>query len=81
MGVDTKLRVDQDIMDIMKEAEDKMYLDKTINRKSINAGQIRKIMETLHRRSPAEEKHSTLSAIYVKRSVKPWGCTMKKSSG
>ncbi|MHC1759470.1 MAG: diguanylate cyclase [Negativicutes bacterium] len=58
MGVDTKLRVDQDIMDIMKDAEDKMYLDKTINRKSINASQIQKIIETLHRRSPAEEKHS-----------------------
>lgn len=58
MGSGTKVNVDQDIISIMEDAEDKMYLEKTLNRKSIKANQIKKIIETLHGRSPREEIHS-----------------------
>ena len=73
MGVDAKLHADHDIMEIMKDAEDKMYLDKTVNRKSINASQIQKIIETLHQRSPAEEKHSSIVSDLCQRIGKSMG--------
>jgi len=58
MGSDTKVNVDQDITNIMEDADDKMYLEKTLNRKSIHSKQIKTIIETLHEINPREERHS-----------------------
>lgn len=58
MGSDTKLSKDQDMIIIMKNAEDNMYLEKTLNRKKINANQIKTIIDTLHGNSPRELIHS-----------------------
>lgn len=58
MGNYTKENVDQDIFSIMEDAETKMYQEKTLNQKNISSDQIKTIIETLHRNSPREEKHS-----------------------
>jgi len=40
------------------EAEEVMYYDKTLSRKTINTNQIKTIIETLHSKSSREETHS-----------------------
>jgi putative nucleotidyltransferase with HDIG domain len=44
----------------MANAENAMYKDKTLNRKTINKDIIDTIIETLHSRSPREKQHSLL---------------------
>lgn len=50
--------------DLLESAEEKMYLEKTINRKNICNNQISTIMHTLQEYSPREEHHyKTVSKI------------------
>ena len=58
LGLDTKEDTGQSINDITANAENEMYRDKTINRKSINKDIIDTIIKTLHARSPREKEHS-----------------------
>ena len=58
LGLDTKRSPDQLLDEIMASAENAMYKDKTMNRKSINKDIIDTIIETLHTKSPGEKQHS-----------------------
>lgn len=58
MGYDIKTSAGQDIEQTVKNAEEEMYKDKTLNRKTINSNLVMTIMETLHDRSPREKTHS-----------------------
>lgn len=58
LGVDTKINPDQPLNEIIANAENEMYKDKTMNRKTINQSIISTIVETLHTRSPVEMQHS-----------------------
>lgn len=58
LGSDTKVSVDQSLKEIMANAENAMYKDKTMNRKSVNRDIIDNIVETLHSRSIREKQHS-----------------------
>lgn len=58
LGSDTKVRSDQPLEKIMANAENKMYKDKTMNRKTINTDIINTIIETLHSKSSREKQHS-----------------------
>lgn len=58
LGLDTKRGPDQSLDEIMANAENAMYKDKTMNRKSINKEIINAIIETLHARNPGEKQHS-----------------------
>lgn len=58
LGADTKTSVNQSLEEIMANAENAMYRDKTLNRKSVNKDIIDTIVETLHSRSPREKQHS-----------------------
>ncbi|WP_050740516.1 HD domain-containing phosphohydrolase [Acetobacterium bakii] len=58
MGCDTKTGPGKSISDVLKNAEDAMYRDKTLNRKSINSGFIESIIATLHNGNPREVRHS-----------------------
>lgn len=58
LGLDTKRSPDQLLDEIMATAENSMYKDKTMNRKSINKDIIDTIIETLHTKNPAEKQHS-----------------------
>jgi diguanylate cyclase (GGDEF)-like protein/PAS domain S-box-containing protein/putative nucleotidyltransferase with HDIG domain len=58
LGLDTKRSPDQLLDEIMANAENAMYMDKTMNRKSINKEIIGTIIETLHTRNPKEKQHS-----------------------
>jgi len=58
LGLDTKRSPDQMLDEIMANAENAMYKDKTMNRKSINRDIIDTIIETLHTKSPREKQHS-----------------------
>ena len=58
LGLDTKRGLDQSLDEIMANAENAMYKDKTMNRKSINKEIIDAIIETLHARNPREKQHS-----------------------
>lgn len=58
MGISTKMDSNQDILDVLEDAENNMYQDKSINRKYNNSNQIKRIIETLHVNHPREEQHS-----------------------
>lgn len=58
MGFDTKTMSTQSMEEIMANAENKMYKDKVLNRKEINADIIGNIMATLHGRNKKERLHS-----------------------
>ncbi len=58
LGLDTKRGPDQSLDEIITNAEDMMYKDKTLNRKSINKEIIDTIILALHSKSPREKQHS-----------------------
>ncbi|MGE4273649.1 MAG: HD domain-containing phosphohydrolase [Desulfitobacterium sp.] len=58
LGFDTKASPDQPLEEIMANAENAMYKDKTINQKSVNKDIMDTMVETLHTRSPREKQHS-----------------------
>ncbi len=58
LGNDTKYEEDQSLEEIIANAENAMYKDKTLNRKSINKDIVDTIIETLHTRSERERMHS-----------------------
>ena len=58
MGFDTKTTQAQSMEEIMANAENKMYKDKVLNRKAINADIIGNIMTTLRGRNKKEKLHS-----------------------
>ena len=58
LGLDTKRSSDQSLDEIMANAENAMYKDKTMNRKSVNKDIIDTVIETLHTRNSREEQHS-----------------------
>lgn len=58
LGLDTKTDENRSIEEIMANAENAMYKDKTINRQTINKEIIDTIVETLHSRSLREKQHS-----------------------
>lgn len=60
LGFDTKTIMEQPLEEIIANAENDMYKDKTINRKSINKDIIDTIVETLHSKSPREKQHSVV---------------------
>lgn len=57
-GWDTKESMDQDIAKILKNAEDYMYRNKTLEIESVRSKMITTIIKTLHEKNPREEKHS-----------------------
>ncbi len=58
LGFMTKVHVEDDLEKIMEIAEDWMYKDKISNRKNISSEMIKDIIDTLHKRSDAEKRHS-----------------------
>ena len=75
MGHDTKTNMVQDIESVMKNAEERMYKEKTINQKTLNLSYINTIVETLHLDSPREKSHS----LNVSMLCKNIGYAMKLS--
>ncbi|MDD4056982.1 MAG: HD domain-containing protein, partial [Bacilli bacterium] len=58
LGCDVKENPEQSLDAVMANAENAMYKDKTLNRKTINKDIIDTIIETLHKRNPKEKRHS-----------------------
>jgi putative nucleotidyltransferase with HDIG domain len=58
LGIDTKTSIHQSLEETMANAENMMYKEKTMNRKSSNKDIINTIIETLHSRSAREKQHS-----------------------
>jgi diguanylate cyclase (GGDEF)-like protein/PAS domain S-box-containing protein len=64
LGTDTKQSPDQLLDEIITNAENAMYKDKTMNRKSINKDIVDTIIKMLHARNHREEQHSiTVSGL------------------
>lgn len=58
LGLDIKRSPDQSLDETMAYAENAMYKDKAMNRKSTNKDIIDTIIETLHTKNPREKQHS-----------------------
>lgn len=58
MGISCKTDPDQNIEQIMVDAENKMYKEKTMNRNAVKSDMIHTIIGTLHAKSPEEKRHS-----------------------
>lgn len=57
-GWDMKRNSEQDIQEVMKNAEDQMYKNKVVESKGLRGSIIKTVIRTLHEKSPREEKHS-----------------------
>ncbi|MDR3585722.1 MAG: diguanylate cyclase [Desulfosporosinus sp.] len=57
-GWETKRTADEDIMQVLKNAEDYMYKHKIIENEGQKENRINAIIHTLYEKSPREEKHS-----------------------
>lgn len=57
-GCDTKQCMDEDILKILKNAEDYMYRNKIIESDSLRGNIINMILNTLYEKNPREENHS-----------------------
>lgn len=57
-GWDTKRKNDEDILKVLKSAEDYMYKNKIIENATIRGNTINTIIKTLHEKNPREEQHS-----------------------
>ncbi len=63
----TKISPEQPIDELIANAENAMYKDKTMHRKSINKDMIDTIIDTLHARNNRERQHSiAVSALCSK---------------
>jgi diguanylate cyclase (GGDEF)-like protein/putative nucleotidyltransferase with HDIG domain len=57
-GCDTKEIIDEEIIKVLKNAEDYMYKHKVIESDSMRGNIINAILSTLHEKNPREEQHS-----------------------
>jgi len=57
-GWDTKIMGDQDILKILKSAEDNMYRNKILKNEVTRGNTINAIIKTLNEKNPREEQHS-----------------------
>ena len=57
-GCDTKYSMEEDILKTLKNAEDRMYKNKTLESERIRLSTIRTLMATLHKRYPESKQHS-----------------------
>ncbi len=58
LGCDTKISATEDISQTLKNAENEMYKDKTLNRSRVDADMLSMIIMSLYRKCPFEEQHS-----------------------
>lgn len=58
LGSDTKVSLEQSLEEIRSNAENAMYKDKVMNRRTINKDIIYTIIDTLHSKHPEEKRHS-----------------------
>jgi len=58
MGFATKSRSEEDIMEILKNADDQMYRNKIIGKKGMGTEALNAIIRTLYKKSKGEEEHS-----------------------
>ena len=57
-GWDTKRKSDENILNILKSAEDYMYKHKIVENEGMRGSAISTIINTLHEKNPREEQHS-----------------------
>lgn len=57
-GWETKTKTNEDILKVLKNAEDEMYKHKVIGNKGMRGNTINTIIKTLHEKNPREEQHS-----------------------
>jgi PAS domain S-box/diguanylate cyclase (GGDEF) domain len=63
-GWDTKEKINEDMRIVMKNAENEMYINKTMESEGLRGSAINMILNTLHEKNPREEQHSKrVSAI------------------
>jgi len=58
MGCAVKKRSEEDILQLLKKAEKRMYTDKILEHEQIKAATIKTIITTLHNNYPQEKEHS-----------------------
>lgn len=58
LGWDTKTKIDEDILKVLKSSEDYMYKHKIIENEGMRGNTISTIINTLHEKNPREEQHS-----------------------
>ncbi len=64
MGLDTKQEETEDLMHVLENAEEKMYIEKALERKSAKGTVINEIVQMLHQNSELEKMHALrVSAI------------------
>lgn len=58
MGLDTKEEESDDLLHVLENAEERMYLEKALERKFARSSAINEIVQTLHENYPVEKMHA-----------------------
>lgn len=58
MGLDTKLEESGNLLHVLENAEERMYLEKALERKFARSSAINEIVQTLHENYPVEKLHA-----------------------
>jgi diguanylate cyclase (GGDEF)-like protein/PAS domain S-box-containing protein len=59
LGISTKIKVSQNLDEIIKEAEDRMRRRKMLRRESVHSAMVQSLTKALHEKSIETEKHNT----------------------
>jgi diguanylate cyclase (GGDEF)-like protein/PAS domain S-box-containing protein/putative nucleotidyltransferase with HDIG domain len=73
LGVETKTYNQENIEDVIRVAEDKMYLQKSISRQNIKRGQLENIVEAAHSKNEEERAHANFVSALSKEVGKKLG--------
>lgn len=57
-GCSAKINADQSIHEVLKDAENGMYMEKTLNKKNFDRDLFQTIVENLHQKNPWEKEHA-----------------------
>ncbi len=67
LGISTKIKVSQNLNEVIKEAEDRMRRRKMLRRESVHSAMVQSLTKALHEKSIETEKHTARLKDYAMR--------------
>lgn len=67
LGFATKEKAGDDMMEVLKRADDMMYKSKLLESRSIKNSAVKTILRTLHEKNPREEIHSNQVSVFCRQ--------------
>lgn len=73
LGIATKTHTEEDMMDVMRSAEEAMYKNKMLSSKHIRSNIVNTIINSLYQKDPYEEKHAKRVSLLCRKTARALG--------